>query len=107
MSGTVGQYLAQSLESKSTPFQGITSQIHQIRRPELLKEGETFTKAASRKMETSFMVLLELSLENCPYPGLSEISKPKNLYMEEILKSLSPNQKSPILPSILLSMTSS
>lgn len=88
MSETVGQYWAQSLESKFTQFQGITSQIHQVRKPESLKEEETFIKAALRKMETLFMVLLELSLENCLYPGLLEILKLKDHNMEEILKFL-------------------
>lgn len=86
MSETVEQSLAQSPENKSTQFQEITSQIHQVRRPESSKEEETFTKAALRKMETLFMVLLELSLENCLYPDLSEISKLKDHNTEEILK---------------------
>ena len=87
-------------------FLVIINLILPVRKVELFKEVEIFTRAVSRKTEIRFMVRSEYSLENCLYQDHSVTFRLKNYNMEEILEFLLPNLKSLILQLIPANMIS-
>jgi hypothetical protein len=84
----------------------ITSQIPQHKKQGFFRLEEIFIRAASKRMETQFMVLTESNLENFLYRDHLGILRPRNRNLEVILEYLLQSHKLLTLPLIQMNMIS-